>query len=66
MTKIIESEKVFDKIIESRDVTFTFSNDEDALDFKEEMKDRFNFPKNVSKYQVVYGTTETGHPVFVE
>lgn len=43
-----------------------FSSYEDAENFRDEMKDKFNFPPTTSRHQIVHGTTDTGNSVFVE
>lgn len=47
-------------------VTLNFSDREDATEFKDEMKKKFHYPKTRSQYEVVHGTTPSGHAVFVE
>lgn len=47
-------------------VTAKFADPEDAKDFKDELKQKFNYPPTKHKYQVVHGTTDTGNTVFVE
>ena len=54
------------KIEEKSRVVIDFDDPDDAKEFKEEMKKRFNYPKTTSKYQVVHGTSESGKNVFVE
>lgn len=60
--------KIFEtgKIEEKSRVVIDFDDSDDAKEFKEEMKKRFNYPKTTSKYQVVHGTSESGKNVFVE
>lgn len=54
------------KIEEKSRVVIDFDDPDDAKEFKEEMKKRFNYPKTTSRYQVVHGTSESGKNVFVE
>ena len=54
------------KIEEKSRVVIDFDDSEEAKEFKEEMKKRFNYPKTTSKYRVVHGTSESGKNVFVE
>lgn len=54
------------KIEESSRIVIDFDDPDDAKEFKEEMKKRFNYPKTTSRYQVVHGTSESGKNVFVE
>lgn len=54
------------KIEENSRVVINFDDPDDAKEFKEEMKKRFNYPKTTSRYQVVHGTSESGKIVFVE
>lgn len=54
------------KIEEKSRVVIDFDDPDDAKEFKEEMKKRFNYPKTTSKYRVVHGTSESGKNVFVE
>ena len=54
------------KIEEKSRVVIDFDDPDDAKEFKEEMKKRFNYPKTTSKYQVVHGTSDSGKNVFVE
>lgn len=54
------------KIEENSRVVINFDDSDDAKEFKEEMKKRFNYPKTTSRYQVVHGTSESGKIVFVE
>lgn len=54
------------KIEESSRVVIDFDDPEEAKEFKEEMKKRFNYPKTTSRYQVVRGTSKSGKNVFVE
>ena len=54
------------KIEEKSHVVIDFDDPDDAKEFKEEMKKRFNYPKTTSRYQVVHGTSESGKNVFVE
>lgn len=54
------------KIEESSRVVIDFADPEEAKEFKEEMKKRFNYPKTTSRYRVVHGTSESGKNVFVE
>lgn len=54
------------KIEESSRVVINFDDSDEAKEFKEEMKKRFNYPKTTSRYQVVHGTSESGKSVFVE
>ena len=60
--------KIFEtgKIEEKSRVVIDFDDPDDAKEFKEEMKKRFNYPKTTSRYQVVHGTSESGKNVFVE
>lgn len=46
-------------------VRVMFADDNSAVKFKNEMRQRFNFPP-ASKYQVVSGTDDNGASVFVE
>lgn len=54
------------KIEENSRVVINFDDPDDAKEFKEEMKKRFNYPKTTSRYRVVHGTSESGKCVFVE
>ena len=54
------------KIEEKSRVVIDFDDSDEAKDFKEEMKKRFNYPKTTSRYRVVHGTSESGKCVFVE
>lgn len=54
------------KIEENSRVVINFDDSDEAKEFKEEMKKRFNYPKTTSRYQVVHGTSESGKSVFVE
>lgn len=54
------------KIEESSRVVINFDDPDDAKEFKEEMKKRFNYPKTTSRYRVVHGTSDSGKIVFVE
>ena len=54
------------KIEEKSRVVIDFDDPDDAREFKEEMKKRFNYPKTTSRYRVVHGTSESGKNVFVE
>lgn len=54
------------KIEENSRVVINFDDPEEAKEFKEEMKKRFNYPKTTSRYQVAHGTSESGKNVFVE
>lgn len=63
MNENAEFENIYN---EAYNVRLSFSDFTDAQDFKSEMKDRFDYPTNVSKHQVVHGTTESGNTVFVE
>lgn len=62
LNKIFETGKIEEK---SR-VVINFDDSDEAKEFKEEMKKRFNYPKTTSKYQVVHGTSDSGKSVFVE
>lgn len=46
-------------------VQIQFQDDNTAELFKDEMKKRFHFPENVSRYQVVYGKDNNGSLVFI-
>lgn len=61
-----EVAKDWNGLDESRRVTVTFDDDREAEDFKQEMKDRYNYPEPKSKYQVVHGKGRSGRSVFVE
>lgn len=54
------------KVKESRKVVMNFADDNEAEEFKEEMKQRYHYPKVNSKYQVVTGKGKTGKSVVVE
>lgn len=54
------------KIEENSRVIINFDDSDEAKEFKEEMKKRFNYPKTTSRYQVAHGTSESGKCVFVE
>lgn len=54
------------KIEENSRVVINFDDPDDAKEFKEEMKKRFNYPKTTSRYRVVHGTSDSGKIVFVE
>ena len=54
------------KIEENSRVVIDFDDPDDAKEFKEEMKKRFNYPKTTSRYRVVHGTSDSGKIVFVE
>ena len=54
------------KVKESRKVIMNFADDSEAEEFKEEMKQRYHYPKVNSKYQVVTGKGKTGKSVVVE
>lgn len=62
LNKIFETGKIEEK---SR-VVINFADPDDAREFKEEMKKRFNYPKTTSKYRVVHGISDSGKSVFVE
>lgn len=55
-----------EELDESRKVTLTFYDDQDAEEFRDEMKQRFRYPTHHSKHQVVHGTSKSGRSVFVE
>ena len=46
-------------------ITVQFADSNAADDFRDEMKERFHYPKTESKYEVVHGKDENGKTVFV-
>ena len=67
MPKEFESRKGNKKRVEERrKVVMDFADEEEAEEFKEEMKQRYHYPKVNSKYQVVTGKGKTGKSVVVE
>ena len=49
-----------------RRVSVQFQDDTQARLFADEMKKRFNYPKETSRYRVVHGKDENGNAVFVD
>lgn len=48
-----------------KNITVQFADSQRAEDFRDEMKERFHYPKTESKYEVVHGKDENGKTVFV-
>ena len=46
-------------------VIVEFSDNQAANEFRDEMKKRFHYPKNISRHQVFPGHDENGNTVFV-
>lgn len=59
-------ERVYNKFNERKTVHIQFFDDEEAEEFKSEMKNRFQYPVAKSKYEVVGGTGKTGKAVYIE
>ena len=54
------------KLNEKKTVHVEFADDNEAEEFRSEMKSRFNYPTAKSKYAVVSGRGRTGKAVYVE
>lgn len=59
-------EHVYNKFNERKTVHIQFADDEEAEEFKSEMKNRFQYPVVNSRYAVVSGTGKTGKAVYIE
>lgn len=51
---------------EKKTVRIQFADDDEAEEFKSEMKNRFNYPEVKSRYAVVVGKGKTGKAVYIE
>lgn len=57
---------VYNKLNERKTVHIQFFDDEEAEEFKSEMKNRLQYPVAKSRYEVVGGTGKTGKAVYIE